>query len=230
MILNGTPGENTSETPASTPANTEPRDMLAEMMERIDQAGERGERCEVYVSRLSAAGREPLAKLGPDEFDPFTFATRFGAGRYFLRLKVNGQFAGAATIPIGPAPFQPAAAVSTPPPANDARPAAGSLTVDHLFTALMQAQAQQTHMMGTILTALIGRDQGGLAAKDLIGLMRDRSPVGEIVEGIKAVRDMGGGSSGGGSASRAAGHAQRTPDVGRVFPDGLGQAGGGHAD
>jgi hypothetical protein len=197
---------NTADTAAHTPAGTpaaapnaipaDTADSLARLMDGIEAAIGEGAPVDVLLYRVSAGGREPVARLTGDEFDPFTLAAAYGPGRYFARLRVAGQWRGSATFvasaaatPAAPPPRWPAA------PAAAAAPAADAISPMALFSALMAQQQAAAQQQTAILTALINRDSGGLKAADLIALLSKRSEVGELVEGMRALSELAPDSS-----------------------------------
>lgn len=184
-----TPGETPHETPAATPAETTggaPDDPLGALMARLNNALEQGRAAEVQLYRVTATGRQPVARYPADQFDTFSVGFAHGKGRYFARLSVDGRYAAGATFAAdGPAPAAPGA---TPTPAIAGVPASSpGIDLGTLLAMMVQQQqaaAQQNLQMiqalmqqnTTIISAMISKPQG---------------QVGELVEAMSKLRTLG---------------------------------------
>lgn len=182
-----TPDPTPAPTPSPTPAPT-PSDTLQALQEQLAQCLDSGTPVQVEVLRVTAAGREPLALIDGDKFDPFTLQARFGACKVMARIRLaNGRYGKSATFPLGEA----SPGDITPPRPSLAGQDLIALLIQQgqqsqqNMMAMMQAQMQQ---MGSIVAAIAGRPRDGINEALLTHALKSNN--GSMTETIKALREL----------------------------------------
>jgi len=177
--------------PAPTPKAADTGDKFDAFISALTDAQDSGAAATVEVSRVSAAGRQPVARMEIHEFDPYKLGSAYGPGRYFCRLRIGTTWRGSCTIDQTQTPPASAGAVVAPNATAPAPGFSGEFNPNQLLTVMMQMQQQSMQSMTAILTALITRDTGPKLG-ELAALLQTgkRSDIGELVTAMKQLNDM----------------------------------------
>lgn len=199
--------------PAAVEADEPDADALANLMARI-RGGEQAENYTVSVYRVRNNVRAaiPGAKFAAPEFDEFTFADRYGGGRFFARVTdQRGQYRDGVTFNID-GPERAAPPADQPPPAHFAPVQQAdplSIALDRIMDRIerIEARASNPEQLGTLqiveLAKALRPDPAPAAQqigiKDILTLvlpLMQRSPLADVVDGMRTVKQLAAGEGG----------------------------------
>ena len=201
-----TPNATTAETTDATERNnrSDPLASFRNVVELIESAVQNGETVNVSLFRVSDRGQRSLAgKVDGAEFDITAIGERFGSGRYLVQPRIGGKWITATTVEVdAPRSIERAHPQPTVPTA-----APGGLSVEFLFQQMMAQQAAAANLTNSIITALLSRPADSLKLADILPLMKQTSPVGDLVAAVREMQELvpsGGGGSDSGTSDLAA--------------------------
>lgn len=187
-----TPSDTPSDTPTDTPFDT--TDRIAQLCEQAARYSALATPGQVELYRITNGTRAMIDRYDFGAFDPFDVSEKWGGGKYFARLKVNGRYGLGATFDVEGTPITrpiPFAGVAPQPALAPAQSGDGLSSRDFL-QLMMNQQSQQQQMFMQMMQA--NAQQTQLMIQTLVSKTRE-TPMTEMVttfEKIKGMADAGG--------------------------------------
>lgn len=187
-----TPSDTPLDTSSDTPFDT--TDRVAQLCEQAARYSAQATPGQVELYRITNGTRAMIDRYDFGAFDPFDVSEKWGGGKYFARLKVNGRYGLGATFDVEGTPITrpiPFAGVAPQPALATAQSGDGLSSRDFL-QLMMNQQSQQQQMFMQMMQA--NAQQTQLMIQTLVSKTRE-TPMTEMLttfEKMKGMADAGG--------------------------------------